>query len=140
MKKALCAVLLGLIIIGAAPCIFAQDIEENESEFYYVSVPIEKIYTHRNGYVVAYRKFSNQMAQIYIPMEWFSDPTGKADMVITGSGPLWPQMTLYYKSGEFSHVRLIVRRDRHHATWGVVPLYVDIDDYFQGVEELRLEY
>ena len=138
MKKALCAVVLGLII-GAAPSLFAQD-REQESEFYYTTVPIEKIYSHRNGFVIAYRKFSNQVATLYIPMDWFSDPNGKADMVVTGSGTLWPQMTIYYKSGEFSHVRLTVRRDRNHPTWGAVPLYVNIDEHFQGVEELHLEY
>ena len=138
MKKAFCAVLLGLIIC-AVPSLYAQD-RDQESEYYYVSVPIEKIFAHKDGYMVSYRKFSNQLATMYIPMEWFTESTGKGDLIVTGSGSWWPNMVLYYKAGEFSHVRLTVRRDKRHETWGTVPLYMDLSDKFQGVDALYLEY
>ena len=138
MKQALCAMLLGLIL-SITPLLHAQE-RNVESEYYYVNVPIERIYAHKDGYVVSYLKGLNKIAQIYIPIEWFTDPSGKGDLVAMGSGSLWPNMTIYYKSGEFSHVRLIVRRDRRHPTWGVVPLYVDSTGYFDGVEGLYLEY
>ena len=136
LSGALCAVLLGLTFC-VVPSLYAQS---EESEFYYVTVPIERIYAHRDGYMVTYRKDSRNIASTYIPIEWFSDLTGKADLVAIGSGSTWPRMTIYYKSGDFSHVRLIVRRDRRHGSWGVIPFNVDISDRFQGVEEIHLEY
>ena len=139
MKKVLFAVLLGLII-SAVPSLYAQDNGTNESEYYYVSTPIEKIYTHRNGYVISYLKGVGKMAQLYIPVEWFNDNPVRADIILEGTGPTWPRMVLYYKGGEFSHVRLFVRRDRGHPTWGVVPFYVNIDQEFKDTQELRLEY
>jgi len=140
MKIALCAVLLGLIL-GIAPPLYAQSqYGHQESEYYYVSTPIEKIYVHRDGYVVFYRKGVNQMANVLIPAEWFTDPSGKADLIFLGPGTRWPSMSIYYQSGEFSHVRLYVRRERSHETWGVVPLTANLSEEFSNVEGLYLEY
>lgn len=138
MKKAILAVLLGLVL-NIGPFLFAQSTAK-ESEYYYVSTPIEKIFSHRNGYVVLYRKGVNQMARTFIPMDWFTDPTGKADLVALGTGSAWPHLAIYYKEGEFSHIRLYVRRNRSHETWGVVPFNVDIDKYFENVDEIKLEF
>ena len=137
MKKTLLAALLGLLIF-AAPNLFAQNQNLKESEYYYVTVPIEKIYFYRNGYIVLYQQ-GWHLNRTYIPMEWFTNPTGKADMIALGSGSHWPHLTIYYKNGEFSHIRLYVRRSRSHETWGIVPLNVDMDSYFHNIEEIQLE-
>jgi len=137
MKQILCTVLLGLIF-SVAPSLYAQELD-NESDFYYVNVPIEKIYMHKDGYIVFYRVGSHGFASAYIPIEWFADPTGKADLVSTGSGSLWPNMTVYYKSGAFSHVRLTVRRDLGHETWMTVSQYMDVGDSFK-VDEINLQF
>jgi hypothetical protein len=141
MKKALLVVLLGLSI-GFCGMLYAQSnkSQRKDSEYYYVSVPIEKIYAYRKGYVVAYRKGVNGMARTYIPMEWFSGLDGKADLIVQGSGKAWPTLTVYYKAGQFSHIRLYVRQNRSHESWGVVPLNINIDEYFEGVEEIKLEF
>ena len=138
MKKTLLAVIFGLVL-SVGPFLFAQN-TARESDMYYVSTPVEKIYSHRDGYVVTYRKGVNQMARLYIPMDWFTDPTGKADLVALGPGGGWPYLAIYYNKGEFSHIRLYVRRNKSHETWGVVPLNVDISEYFEGVEEIKLEF
>lgn len=138
MKKGLLAVFLGLLIY-AVPMLPAQ--QQNtfkESEYYYITVPIEKIFYYKNGYIVLYQQ-GYHLNRTYIPMEWFTVPTGKADMIALGTGSNWPQLTIYYKNGEFSHIRLYVRRNRAHETWGMVPLNVDIDQYFQNIEEIKLE-
>ena len=140
MKKTLLAVLLGLILSGGA-ALYAQESKSyKESEFYYYSVPIERIYLYRNGYIVMYRKGVNQMARTYIPMDWFTDPTGKADLIKLGTGKAWPYLTVYYKAGEFSHIRLYVSRSQSHETWAVVPLNVNMDEYFQDIESIDLEF
>jgi hypothetical protein len=140
MKK----LIFALVILGAlsAP-LFAQKISEGkESDYFYVNVPIEKIYSYKKGYVVQYRKGANQIAEVYLPMEWFSG-TGaetKGELAYQGSGADWPSMTVYYKSGEFSHVRLYVRRDQRHASWGFLPQGTNLDDRFENVEDLRLDF
>ena len=139
MKKVL--LLVVLVTLSQGVSLFAQSNKKyKESEYYYYNVPIEKIYTYRLGYVVIYRKGVNQMARTYIPAEWFTEAGGKGEVVALGSGKEWPSMTVYYKSGEFSHVRLMLRRERNHESWGVVPLNVNIDDYFKDVEDIKLEF
>ena len=138
MKLALFAVLL-VLVFSIAPPVEAQS-RANESNYYYLSAPIEKIFVHREGYVITYLTSSRQVATLYVPHEWFSDALGKADMVLTGTGSTWPRMTVYYQYGEFSHIRLTVRRDTSHPTWGVVPLYVDLSENFREVQEIHLEF
>jgi hypothetical protein len=131
-------------VLGAALPLFAQNNQgqngkfKSEAEFYPRTIPIEKIYSHRKGYVVQYRKGVNQMSRVYIPLEWFAGIAGKADIVTIPRGKTWPYMTLYYKEGAFNHVRLYVIRERTHESWGLVPLTTNIDDRFEGVEELKL--
>jgi hypothetical protein len=134
MKKVFFAVLIGLIFCGGIT------LSAKESEFYYHSVDIEKIYQYRSGYVVLYRQGVNKLVRAYIPHEWFNGGAGKADMVFQEPGRTWPHLSVYYKSGEFSHVRLYVRKAKTHETWGLVPNTVNLDEYFEGVEEIKLVF
>ena len=134
-----------LLVVLAAMCqgmfLFAQKISpDKESEYYYFNVPIEKVYAYREGYVVLYRRGATQMARTYLPYKWFTDIGGVGETVFLGSGKEWPSMSVYYKNGEFSHVRLRLRRARGHESWGVVPLTVNLDEYFKDVEEVHLEF
>jgi hypothetical protein len=126
--------------MGLAP-LPAQDIpQEMQSEFYYVSVPLERVYPYRKGYVIQYRKKVNQLATTYIPLEWFEGTAGKADLIRISSGTYWPHLTIYYKNGEFSHIRLYVRRELTHETWGSIPAGVNIDDRFENIDTIKLEF
>ena len=140
MKKFI--LLAVMVIFGFGTFVFAQQSKPRykESEYYYFNVGIEKIYSYRKGYIVVYRKGANQLARTFLPEEWFTDIGGKGEMIGMGSGKEWPSMTVYYKNGEFSHVRLKVRRSRAHETWGVVPLNINIDEHFQDIEEVQLVF
>jgi hypothetical protein len=141
-------VVLFVLILGGS--LFAQNNGEqrspsgispgNESEYYYINVDIETIYPYHLGYLIIYRKGVNGIGRVYIPLEWFNDAAGKAKLVNLGPGPTWPHLTIYYKNGEFSHCRIFVRRETNHVTWGNVPLNVNLDDKFQGIETLELEF
>ena len=141
MKKVIFLLII-LVVLCQGASLFAQEKESKwkESEYYYYNVPIEKIYSHRLGYVVLYRKGENQVARTYIPAKWFTDAKGKGDFIGIRNGDEWPSMSVYYKNGEFSHLRLRVRTNHAHSTWGFVPLNVNIDDQFEGVEEIQLEF
>ena len=137
MKKI--TLLLALFVLINIMSVNAQEIsEEKKSEFYYVTVPIEKVYLHSKGYVILYRKTPIELGRVYIPVEWFTDPTGQGDLIALGSGRTWPHLTVYYKNGEFSHLKLFVRRSKTHETWGVVPLGTNLDAEFSDAGNIQL--
>ncbi|MDR1412170.1 MAG: hypothetical protein LBI91_08185 [Spirochaetaceae bacterium] len=113
---------------------------ENESEYYPVFVQVEKVYNYSKGYIVVYRKGPFQMANAYLPLEWFNGASGKGEVVRQGSANTWPRLVVYYKDGELSHVRLYVHRDRNHETWGVARASKELDSKFENVENLKLEF
>jgi hypothetical protein len=80
------------------------------------------------------------MATAYIPLEWFSGTSGKAELIQLGTGTQWPALTVYYKGGQFDHLRLYVSKRRSHETWGIVPQNTNIDDRFEGQDDFRLEF
>ena len=139
MKKLITAVIFAVLIAAGSP-IFAQKIPEGkESEFYYVNVSLEKIWPYRAGYIVQYRKGLYQFGRAYLPSEWFTNTAGKGEIITLPKGNAWPSMTVYYKNGEFSHVRLYIHRWNSHQTWGSVPQNINIDSNFDNIETIRLE-
>jgi hypothetical protein len=140
MKRAILLVFLAALVFTGS--VFAQQnsSRQQESEFYYFNFPIEKIYAYRMGYIVVYRKGLTQMARTFIPEDWFGTMGDKGDVVMLSSGREWPSMSVYYKNGEFSHVRLKLRREKTHPSWGVIPLNVNMDEYFQNIEEVVIEF
>ena len=145
-------VIIFLLILFCVTPLFAQTdksnegrsssgiLKENESEYYYYNIQLERVYAHNKGYVVVYRKGVNQMARALIPFSWFTGPDGKADLIEIGSGQLWPYISAYYKNGEFSHLRMYVRKERGHVTWGTVPSTVNIDSYFEDTTEFNPQF
>ncbi|MDR2747526.1 MAG: hypothetical protein LBB77_08785 [Treponema sp.] len=140
MKK-LFFVCIVVALFQIAP-LSAQDVPaDKESEYFYYNVPIERVYPYRRGYVVKYRKGSMGVATTYLPREWFNDAASKGDLIYLSPGPKWPYLAVYYKGGQFSHVRLYLRRDRDHESWGNIPLGVNLDEHFDSVDEnYRLEF
>ena len=139
MKKLVMIIVLASLFQGAL--LFAQTSSRfEESDYYYFNFTIEKIYIHRLGFMVVYRKNSNFTARTFIPHDWFHTTDGKGEIIYLGTGREWPSMIVYYQDGEFSHVRLRVRKNRLHETWGVIPLNVNADSFFQDIEEVKLEF
>jgi hypothetical protein len=130
-----------LVMVNTVMPVMAEFIpDEKKSEYYYVNVPIERVYPYRKGYVVSYWKSSGGIANMYIPVEWFTEAASRGELITIGSGRSWPHATIYYKAGQFSHVRLFVRRERGHESWGNVPLNVNLDDRFENVDDLKIEF
>lgn len=141
MKKIILMAVLAVLCQGTF--LFAQDAAPkftDESSYYYFNFPIEKIYAHRLGYMVVYRRGANLQARTFIPMEWFNKIGAQGEIIGLSHGTEWPSMTVYYKDGQFSHVRLRLRRERAHESWGLIPLNVNFDEHFAGIEEVKLEF
>ncbi|MDR0561339.1 MAG: hypothetical protein LBG73_01450 [Spirochaetaceae bacterium] len=148
MKKVFWVSALCMAVLGAIPSI-AQEENSNASPYYYVNVPIERIYPYKKGYVVDYRTGSTgtMAARTYLPLEWFQDrarnETGappKGEVIYLGPGSSYPYLTVYYKDGEFSHVRLYLRRERSHISWGSIRMGEDLDSHFEDVSDLKLVF
>jgi len=140
MKKlTVAAVFAVLLIMGSS--VFAQDNrKDQQSEYYYKNISLEKIFPYRNGYIVQYRRGIKTIEKAYLPMVWFTNSASKGEIVTLPPGKAWPSMSVYYKDGKFSHVRLYVHHIPNHQTWGVIPQGVDIDSAFENVDDLQLKF
>jgi hypothetical protein len=141
MKKLMGFAVLTVLLVAGSP-IFAQtdDRKKHDSEYYYKNVAIEKIYPYRNGYLIQYRRGLNRIEKAYLPLEWFTTSAGRGEIITLPKGKTWPSLTVYYKNGEFSHVRLYVHHMASHETWGTIPQNVNIDSQFENIEDLRLKF
>jgi hypothetical protein len=143
MKRLIIAIVFSALF-AAGLAVFAQDNnnqneEGKQGEIYYKNISLERIFPYRTGYVVQYRR-GFRLVNAYLPMEWFSNSAGKGEVIALPQGPSWPSMSVYYRDGEFSHVRLYVHRSPSHKTWGVIPQNVNIDDRFENVKEPDIKY
>ncbi|MDR1929012.1 MAG: hypothetical protein LBQ44_00135 [Treponema sp.] len=114
--------------------------EGNESELYCVNIPIEKVYNAKKGYVVVYRRGVNKLGTAYIPYEWFRSEIQKGILGQLGDGPTQPSLSVFYKEGKFYNVKLYVSKRASHPTWGNLSSAVNLDDRFEGVEELKIQF
>jgi hypothetical protein len=99
---------------------------------------IEKVYPHRLGYVVVYRKSGNDLGRTYLPMEWFSESAGKGELIKQTGGDRLAVSVGVYKEGKFDHLRLYVRQGFTTKLGGTCPRH-NIDDNFK-VEDLKLDF
>ena len=143
MKKLVFSAIFVVSLAIGLP-VFAQDrpnpVDDRDSEYYYVNITLEKIFPYRKGYIVQYKKNFFQYGRAYLPANWFTDADSKGEIITLPAGKGWPSLTVYYKKGEFSHVRLYVHRMSGHETWGSVPQNVDLDDKFDNIETVKIEY
>jgi hypothetical protein len=131
---------IGFMVIGILPAA-AQESKwgkANTSELYYVNLPVEKVYTYRNGYIVIYRKNINTLGTAYLPYQWFRANDKRAELVKLSDGKTWPSMSVFYKDGKFHAVRVYVAKRPSHQTWGMVPSATNLDDRFEGVEGIDI--
>ncbi len=132
MKK---FVLVFLIMLLTASAVFAEAID---SPYYVRTVNIIKVYPHALGYKVLYRNARMEYATFYVPMEWFGNASGKAEIVY-GDSAAFPYFSVFWKDGVFDHIRLYLHKDRRHLSWGDLDPTVDMSGKFEGVESIELK-
>jgi len=135
-------VLLSLIILATVT--YTAWSESVESEYYVKTVPIFKIYHHNEGFRVVYETQSLELKDTFIPYSWFKNPqlpeegSWKAE-VVYGDVPDYPYFNVYWKNGQFSHIRLFLRNKRTHPSWGTLKDPNRYDDSF-NIEAPVLEF
>lgn len=134
------------ILIAVAACVFAvaalpaQDQQQGpgEVDVQVVTVYVQQVYPHPQGYKVIYTRSDLYPAEVYLPGRWFQAAGGKGQIIET-SHPSAPYMEIYYENDEFSLVRLFVQESRAHPTWGALPGNQDLTEEF-STETLDIDY
>jgi hypothetical protein len=139
MKKFSLLMVLALALLLPA---LAQEAasQQDQNDIYCVNVVIEKVFPYTKGYAVIYRSGANKVDTVYIPREWFSFATHKAELHQLDYGRTRPSMSVFYKAGEFYMVKLYVSKYNADPTWGTVTTAMNLDGQFDGVETLKMNY
>ncbi|MCL2442271.1 MAG: hypothetical protein FWD13_02265 [Treponema sp.] len=138
MKK---LIILSILLVLVMP-VFAQNNSNSDDRdnIYYINVPVERIIPTSTGYVIQYRSSSSMLATVGIPNEWFTDAASSAEIIRLPPGLDWPTMSVFYRNGEFSHVKLYVHRSRAHITWGNIPQGTDVSRFFTDKESFKMNF
>ena len=134
MKKAILFSLL--LVICSAVFVFAQD--SDEDHLYAKTVMIDKIYIHQDGYKILYWKSDGEFATFYIPMDWFTSASSKAELVLDND-PSYPYFSVFWLNGEFDHIRIYAYNTYAHPSWGTLDMRYDFSDKFD-VDTLDLDF
>jgi len=137
-------VLVSFLSISAG--LFAQNAEQNASQtagdddLYVYQLPLERVYINNYGYGIKYKNGVFSTAMSYLPIEWFNVPPGntervKGELILMGPGSVWPHAAFYYKNGVLDYVKLYVRKEMGHPSWGTMPPYAEYKEYFNVTPE-----
>ena len=135
MKKSMLLLISFVLVFGL---VAALPLASTESEFYYVNVQILKIFPHKLGYYVIYRRAGLKTGEVYIPQKWFDRRDQRAVMNLTDQN-INPYLSFMIKNGEFNHVRVIAPKDIRNQVWGLINESEIPAEKF-NVEKLPLEF
>lgn len=114
---------------------------ELESEFYSVDLMIYRISPHPDGYRIEYYQPNGELFAVYASMDWFEDNQGGPGQIVWGDGEQYPYMTIFYKAGAISHIRLYLFDNQYHTSWGVLDRNKDYSEKFNiPFESFTLNY
>ncbi len=130
------------VFVSVMLLVFALAVQASAEEPrpYVRTISLERVYTHSAGYMVVYRTSRLETVETYIPARWFEQAAGRGQLVFTQRRAA-PYMQVYYDDGEFSHVRLFVRSNTAHPSWGFLPNRPEVRERFDEVgDTLRVRY
>jgi hypothetical protein len=136
MKKATLLLISFIMIFGIFAALPAA---AGESDLYYVNVPIVKIFPHRLGYYVIYRRSGLQTGECFIPAKWLARSDQRAIYMSVKSN-INPYLSIVMKKGEFEHVRIYAPQDLRNQAWGVLDgTRADMEEKF-NIEKLDIKF
>jgi hypothetical protein len=130
------AVLLALVF--AVTPVLSQQQQQEEHQWFVRTVYLDRVYAHRLGYKLVYSTQDLRRGEAYLPIRWFLEAAGNAELVYTRRTSV-PYLEVYYRDGEFSHLRLFVHADETHSTWASLDLADGEDSEFE-IGEFQIRY
>lgn len=137
MKNRLLLISFVVALLGVSSA-FSQDQGAEDVDIQVLTVYVQTIYPHSQGYKVVYTRSDLYPGEVYLPGRWFTNAAGRGEILYT-SHPSAPYMNVYYENGEFSHVRLYAQENRTHRSWGAPRSGQDLTEEF-SVETLQIDY
>lgn len=125
VKRIISIAIVLAVLLSVAGTVSAQE-AQNESSYYARTFFIHRIFPNQRGYRVQYWTDSGAPAETFLPIDWFRRAGGQG-VFLEGNGPAYPYMQIFWRDGEFSQIRLYVRRSMSHESWGrwIAPDNVD---------------
>ncbi len=108
-----------------------------KSVYYTKTVVITRIYPHKLGYKVFYMSNDLQNREIYLPNSLFESGLEERSNIFTGNDESYPYMSIFWKGGEFSHVKLYLKPDYRDITWGS---FLDPDSHDENFKNAELKF
>jgi hypothetical protein len=133
MKRTVMLIALVLLILG----VFAVNAQEQDPTLYVKTVSIMKILNHALGYKILYLKSTMEVGEFYVPHSWFK-AGGKAELIL-GNGPAFPYFSVFYRDGEFDHIKIYAAENIGNLSWGRLKRQVGDSSKFD-IETLDLEF
>lgn len=130
MKKIVIFIVLSIFSAGV---LFA---ETTESDLYYKSRPIVKIYVTNYGYRVLYQMSDMKVGEFYVPMSWFDPSVGKA-ILISGSSTAYPYFSIFWKNDQFYYIKIYVKSNMDDPSWGTSTGNANPNDYNETTLNLK---
>ncbi|MFP4643413.1 MAG: hypothetical protein ACLFM0_03555 [Spirochaetales bacterium] len=120
-----------LLLAGLISGTSAVAQENEEPEMYARSFYIRRVYPNRLGYRIIYTNDTGQNQELYVPLRWFRRDDGIQTAEIRhGRNESYPYMEVFWRDGEFSHMKIFVRQDYSHDSWGSWDAPSDVEDLF----------
>jgi hypothetical protein len=127
--------LFALIFLVLGVCV--ANAQEQDPKLYVKTVRIMKILNHALGYKVLYLKSTMEVGEFYVPHSWFK-AGGKAELIL-GGGQAYPYFSVFYREGEFDHIKIYAAENIQHLSWGQLKRQAGDSSNFE-VETLDLEF
>jgi hypothetical protein len=108
------------------------------SNLYVKTVLVSKVYSHNLGYRLLFLKSDLSIGEVFIPMAWFDQGSGKGELVL-GIDRSYPYLSVFYVDGQFSHVRLYLYSDTRHPSYGFLSQPERFDGSF-GIDTLDISF
>lgn len=137
--RALSVLLLVMAVFVSVPTVTAQEQGQENPVITAINIPLQRVYKHSLGYRVLFDTSDLRTSELYLPNRWFQGAASQA-LLIDSLHPGVPYMTIFYSDGEFSHLHLVVHRNRAHTTWDALDNAEGVADRFNSVETLELRY
>jgi len=122
-----------------------ENTDRNSGDSLYVfHLNADRVYLHNDGYAIQYKKDMNVNRMAYLPMKWFYFDKEKnktlAEVVLLEPGRTWPHAVFFYRNGALDHIKLYIRKEMAHPSWGMMQPYTDYKDLFNvSPENFKLD-
>ncbi len=152
--KHLVPLILALLILGQGIYAQAAGSPSNPrpnlvvSPYYVKNVFLNRIVSTARGYRIEYFNARMEPKAIHVPIEWFSrqnqygrlEDGGVKAEILFATDAAYPYVSIFWKDGKFSHLRIHAQESFNHSSWGVLRPQTNIDDRFKPDAELEFEF